>query len=175
MDKKNMEKIDMLYELVAKRNRQLEERYKAIKESLFTPDMKKIMQTLYEHFKKEIKFKESSVTLRFVDTSSIDHPVFTLQYLENGCSPVMIKPWDLGYKEYTESMIRTLENHVKKAKEIDKRLTFIEDHAEEFVKRIGEYYAKYVENESDKLDELLREMDCEMTPTKHLKVTVEWI
>ena len=141
MEQKNMEKIDKLYDLVVEKNNALIERHDAIKKSLFTPDMEKIMQTLYEHYVKRIEFKEDHVNLQFVDTRTYSTPTFTLQYFEsNSGSPLMLCPWTMNRKEYSDSMIGTLERYIKKAKEIDQRLTFIEDHMEEFVRKISEYY-----------------------------------
>ena len=172
MEQKNMDKIKKLYNLVATKNRSLEERYKAIKESLFTPETKKLMLVLNDHYKRAIVL-DKTVELQFVDKDVFHNNVFILKYRDT--SERRLTPWDLPQIEYTDSFINLLESRVQQSKEIDQRLTFIEDHMEEFIDKLSQFYKEYVEKESDKLDALLAEMDYEVKPVKHLKVTVEWV
>ena len=178
MEKKNMEKIDKLYDLVAAKEDALRERLKSIEESLYTDEMKKIMEVLIDHCKMEIAIgnddtNEVHVKLKFVSSSSFGGKEWKLTYRYSGEKRII--PYNLPNKDYTDNMIYDLQEHIRAAKEIEQRLIFIEDHMEEFITKIGEYYREFVEKESDQLDKLLAEMDYETIPTKHLKVTVEWV
>ena len=178
MEKKNMEKIDKLYDLVVAKEDALRERLKSIEESLYTDEMKKIMEVLLDHCKGKISLGKDNtdrynVELKFSSRSSLGSRVWGLTYICG--SEKRIYPYGLLKKDYNDNMISALQDHVRVAKEIEQRLIFIEDHMEEFITKIGEYYREFAEKESDQLDALLAEMDYETTPTKHLKVTVEWV
>lgn len=178
MEKKNMEKIDKLYDLVVAKEDALRERLKSIEESLYTDEMKKIMEVLIDHCKREITIGNDDtnkvhVKLKFVSSSSFGGKEWKLTYKCGNDKKII--PYGLPSKDYTDNMIYNLQQHIETAKEIEQRLIFIEDHMEEFITKIGEYYREFAEKESDRLDALLAEMDYETTPTKHLKVTVEWV
>lgn len=78
-------------------------------------------------------------------------------------------------KEYSKWMISRLEEEIQHDKKVEDLLSLIEDSMEEIISDISNEYKSISEQEGDTLDELLSQIDYDVTPTKHLKITVEWI
>ena len=168
MEKKNMDKIDTLYDYVVQKREELKERKINIYDALYNEDMKNIMRVLADHYIDTIAINNDSI--EFASRNGRKIKCFDL-YIN--CYGFEIH--DIVNKTYDSNMIDKLSNRIEYYKELEQRILFIENNIGEIVSKITDKYKEITEKESDRLDKLLSLIDYDTTPMKHLKITVEWI
>lgn len=168
MEKKNMDKIDTLYDYVENNRDKLEERIHSLEESLYTNDMIKILETIKQYnpyYEIHISQDNINYDIRFWNGST-----FRLR--------INYEPLSLnGFrsKQYNNKAISYLESEIQAEKILENQLSIIEDNMEEIISNISSKYKTVSEKEGDALDNLLNQINYDTTPTKHLKITVEWV
>lgn len=76
---------------------------------------------------------------------------------------------------YDSCTINSLTECVKHYNEQVKYLNYVKEHAEDIIETITQKYKDLTETQADAIDKVLADLDADFEPTKHIKVTVEWI
>ena len=167
MEKKNMDKIDILYDYAKNNRNKLIERLGSLTRSFYTDDMKEILKTIMQH--------DSGYYIYIPDTKiKID---FWSSYRDFrlGINSRKLQLFNFFEKNYNIATIDRLEREIRDEKNFEEKLSFIEDNMEKIMLTISNTYKEISEKEGGKLDELLNQINYDVAPTKHLKITVEWI
>ena len=153
MEKKNMDKIDTLYDYVVQKSEELKERKINIYDALYNEDMKNIMRVLVDHFINTITINNNNI-IEFASRNGSKIGRFDL-YIN--CYGFEIH--DMVNKTYDSNMIDKLSDRIEYYKELEQRILFIENNIEEIVSKITDKYKEITEKESDRLDKLLSLID----------------
>ena len=77
--------------------------------------------------------------------------------------------------KYTDSFIDNLKRRTEQLNENQKWFKRVVEETPNIIEDITTQYKNIVERQSDTLDEIFAMLDVEEEPSKHIKVTVEWI
>lgn len=166
MEKKNMDKIDILYDYANNKKDELKKRLGEIRQSLYAKDMKTIISALLDHNIDHIDIEDTRV---FIGSNESYGKFFDIGLAGGLNIPEMVT------KTYDKDMINHLNYVIEQYNCTDSELSFIEDFMDVIVSEISDIYKEITEKESDDLDKLLDLINYDVAPTKHLKITVEWI
>lgn len=78
-------------------------------------------------------------------------------------------------KAYDDDCIYDMQRKETLLKGRSENFTFILNHAEDIAREIVEDYKTRNEKRNDELDNLLAQLDVENEPSKHIKITIEWV
>ena len=78
-------------------------------------------------------------------------------------------------KTYDDSCIYDMTRKETLLKGRSENFAFILNHAEDIAREIVEDYKTRNEKRNDELDNLLAQLDVENKPSKHIKITIEWV
>lgn len=81
----------------------------------------------------------------------------------------------LSPKTYDDSCIYDMTRKETLLKGRSEDFAFILNHAEDIAREIVEDYKMRNEKRNDELDNLLAQLDVENEPSKHIKITIEWV
>jgi len=166
MEKKNMDKIDILYDYAKDNRNKLKERLNSLTKSFYTDDMKEILKTIMQHNSGYyIYIPDTDIKISFWNTCN-----FRL-----GINSCKLQLYNFFEKDYDIATINRLEQEIRDEKDLEEKLSLIEDNMEKIMLTISNTYKEISEKEGGKLDELLSQINYDVAPTKHLKITVEWV
>ena len=76
---------------------------------------------------------------------------------------------------YTNEAISIIKTSTERYLKEVEYFKLLQDVAEDIIRDITTKYRQVVETQADSLDNILDMLDCKEEPTKHIKVTVEWV
>lgn len=172
MEKKLMEKIDKAtVELNDKINTFHEEVKKFFKDAFGNEDLLKMVDTI-----NDAKYKGYSYKIGNYYLTINERRVVALRYDDrydacvvttfNVCMPT---------KNYSDKYIDHLKGRAQELVKEQKWFKQIVEETPNIIEDITTQYKNIVERQSDTLDEIFNMLDVQEEPTKHIKVTVEWI
>lgn len=138
---------------------------------LFTEDVWKMIDVLLDGRRYvELYNAPYGDRLRFYDDKMI-----TINRGDFCYSNFRIKKYIQKENSYDSRTIDGLTECVKHYNEQVKYLNYVKEHAEDIIETITQKYKDLNETQTDAIDKLLADLDADFEPSKHIKVTVEWI
>ena len=175
MEKKIIDKIDETYEILNKRIEDINLKFKILFDELLTKDVIHMIIAIRD-------FNKGNYVYRFAGNKTI---IIGLQY--RVCEKITCF-YTLGYDDnrsfkmnllnpiaYNDNYIYHLESRAKELSVMEDYYKLIINNLKNIIDDITETYRNISETQSDKLDAILSQFDADYTPTKHIKVTVEWV
>lgn len=174
MEKKIVEKMEMAIELFEEKAERLNYDAKIFCEETFTEDIRKMLDVIIDvtrcnySYSVEVDCKRYKIII-FNRTASYSVEDFDRRPAKS------FFQYDLKDFSIDDRGLNYLK---REAKELDiyiKWLHIVQNNAKNIIEDITSRYKKLTEEQNDKVDSVLELLGAEYEPTKHIKVTVEWL
>ena len=172
MEKKIVEKMEMAIKLFEEKVEKFNYDAKIFCEETFTEDIREMLEVIADATRCNYSYSIE------VDCKRCKIIVFS------GVAAYSVEAYDSArhYFQYNlkEFSIddRGLDHLEREAKKLDiyiKWLHIVQNNAKNIIEDITSKYKKLTEKQNDKVDSVLELLGAEYEPTKHIKVTVEWL
>ena len=173
MEKKLMERID---KAVAILNNNIKAFYEE-KENFFTDafrnkDVLKMINTITDTDRRGYSYRLNSCYLTIREDGYI---AIRYQPMCDATAKTSFSIDTINSIKYTDSFIDNLKRRTEQLNESQKWFKRVVEQTPAIIEDITTKYKNITEKQSDTLDEIFTMLDVEEEPTKHIKVTVEWI
>lgn len=171
MEQKVKDKIDKAVEIINERIEEFNINAKAIKEEVFTEELREILDTICEQTGR-YKFKLSDVYWfecngkDWIRVCSCRYSAMRFEFVAD-----KIKECD----DYTNEIIESLKYYSQSLSQQNEALCLFNNSIEDIITDITTKYKEITEKQSSALDDILASLDKEYKPMKHIKVTIEWV
>ena len=179
MEQKIVEKMEMAIKLFEEKVEKFNYDAKIFCEEIFTKDIRKMLEVIKDSMRCDYyyRIKINGTAYKIIihdllgvytvkyDSRIVDDKIFASHIFKYCLDEFSID--DRGL-EHLKSQTYELENYIK-------WLHIIQDNAEDIIEDITSEYKKRTEEQNDKVDTVLELLGAEYEPTKHIKVTVEWL
>lgn len=179
MEKKVKEKIDLAIDTFKEKSVQYDKEAAEFLDELFTEDIWKMIETIADGHTSvalyDVIIDDCKKCIRFYPYAGGHKVRVAASYGDNEYSQFRMRHAISKRDSYNSSDILCLENCIEKYNENVKYLNYVKEHAEDIIETITQKYKNLTETQTDVIDKLLADLDADFEPTKHIKVTVEWI
>lgn len=174
MEKKIMNKIDETYELLNERIEDINLKFRTLFKELLTPEILNMVCVIRDHNRSNYMYMFDStknITIGRQYEGSDKMTCFYTFGLSNRCFIME----SLNAKTYNNNYIGYLELMANELGVKENYYVLIINNLKRIIDDITEKYKNISEGQSDRLDSILSRFETNYIPTKHIKVTVEWI
>lgn len=174
MENKNKEKVAKAIKVLGEKAAKYNTDVKALIKNAFTPEICQMVKEIMEirnadrltyDIKSEYSVKISQIGIYAITKKNSATPLsrFTFDY----CIPRVT--------DYDDNTISILGKSARQLNCDIKMLKIVEPEIPTIINYITVLYKEAVELQSNRIDNVLELLDCDYEPTKHIKVTVEWV
>ena len=172
MEQKLKDKLDKAVEIYNNKAKKYMEDFNALKNEMFPKDIQNMLTTIidatrlvysYPLCDKVIWIDLSPVTLKIIDKECANQTI---------CNFYSGQFYGYRYDDYT---LTELKRYTEELNLNQHWFEILQDNACEIVTDICQKYKKLTERQSDTLDNIFSMLNAKENPTKHVKVTIEWI
>lgn len=165
MEQKVIEKLDLAVKTLNEKIKIYNEESYIFRSELFTEDVWKMIFTIMDGDSYLImdNIGNDSWSLRFC----ADRDIFFLGR--------DFKAYELTNIRHNSHTIDVLKKRTKDYNKSVEALNYLKENAKEIIDWITDNYKAITERQTDELDSILADLDADFEPTKHIKVTVEWV
>lgn len=177
MEQKVKEKIDLAIDTFMEKSVQYDKEAAEFLNELFTEDIWKMIKTIADGHSYIALYDviTTDKKLRFYPYAGGFKVRVAASYGDSEYSQFRMRRAISKRDSYDSSDIRSLENCIEEYNENVKYLNYVKEHAEDIIETITQKYKNLTETQADAIDKVLADLDADFEPTKHIKVTVEWI
>ena len=178
MEQKVKEKIDLAIDTYREKSAQYDKEAAEFLSELFTKDIWEMIRTIADGSTSVALYDvnvEEYGKLRFYPWAGAAKVRVTAAYGDSEYSQFRtIRTINKG-SSYDSSTMRSLERCIEEYNQNVKYLNYVKENAEDIIETIAKRYKNLTETQTDAIDKLLADLDADFEPTKHIKVTVEWV
>ena len=171
MEQKLKEKLDKAAEIIKIQRAEYKEQFEQFIKNMFTSEIKTMLEAIMDARHANYYFNN----LTNDGTCLIYQRNHVYPYIENKILSHHFWLCEEFHPAYRDHDFNNLKCCIANLRENQKWFKALQDKAPEIIKDITQKYKDITETQSEKMDEIFELLDVEYEPTKHIKVTVEWI
>ena len=172
MEQKLKDRIDEAAKILNKQKAEYKAQFNEFMKNMFTPEIKEMIYTIIDATNTEYCFENFDADKRLTYSKTSTRPYVRTKH--GDCYHSFGLYGSIGIK-YVNDDFCELESHIKNLRENQKWFKVLQNKAPEIIQDITQKYKDITETQTDQMDEIFRMLDVEQEPTRHIKVTVEWI
>lgn len=174
MEKKNMDKIDQIYDIVEKRMNDINSKFDALLKEFLTPEMVSMIEVIRDTTRSNYQYRFDTNKKIVIGKCPLTNWAFGC-YMNGDNGNKVFKINRICHTGYDDYAIRCLEEKTDEINEVEEYYKLITINIKDIINNITEQYRVISETQSNKLNKILSNLGTDYTPTKHIKVTVEWV
>ena len=171
MEQKVKDKMDVATKAIQTMEQDINVRWNNFCTEFYTNDVEHMVANITDYTHCVYKYKLYDDRYLLIRDGRL---LITNQHTDCICS-IYIEYILTDCKNYDDYEVRLIEEHAKKIRGANRFLNLLYDNAKLIIQDIVEKYTEITEQRSTKMDEVLNMLNVSYEPTKHIKVTVEWI
>ena len=182
MEQKVMEKLDRTINELRTKQEWHNQKLIEWRNEMFKPEIQDMVKTIVNSTKVVYRYK-----IKAGDKSSYDdiyfnatyeiyfNYVITKKHLETRLASLKTVTTFATQYAYIDETIEQVKNQAERLQQEEEWLNVLIDKSADILEDITQKYKEVSEKQTDQLDNILSMLDVESEPTKHIKVTIEWV
>lgn len=171
MEQKLKDKLDKAVEIYNDKAAEYMENFNTFKYEMFPKDIQNMLATIVDATHLVYSYPLCDKVI-WIDLSPLRLKIIDKKGNQTICDFCSKQFYGYKYDDYT---LTELKRYTEKLNLNQHWFEILQDNTCEIVTDICQKYKGLIEKQSDVLDDILKMLDIDENPTKHIKVTVEWI